>query len=152
MPFYFIDNNAPVSEGARRRIRSHAAIGKNLGKKFVRGRKNRERKLTEQGAGNSAAKLANNSIRLQRGKVNYHGLPSHCDESLRIERQVGDGLILQGLPVAVAAGDTLLTRRGTIIHHSVQATLSLALSFMFAYNLTGSQSCPLLSPSPTRQT
>lgn len=37
MPFEFIDNNSSsIDHAARKRIRSHAASGKNVGKKIVR--------------------------------------------------------------------------------------------------------------------
>jgi hypothetical protein len=36
MPFEFIDNNAPIDRASRKRIRSHVAKGKNVGRKVVR--------------------------------------------------------------------------------------------------------------------
>ncbi|KFY93114.1 hypothetical protein V498_04558 [Pseudogymnoascus sp. VKM F-4517 (FW-2822)] len=36
MPFEFVDNNAAIDRAARRRIRSHVAIGKNVGRTIVR--------------------------------------------------------------------------------------------------------------------
>ncbi|KAF2812783.1 uncharacterized protein BDZ99DRAFT_555576 [Mytilinidion resinicola] len=36
MPFQFIDSNASADRATRRRIRSHAAMGKNVGRKIVR--------------------------------------------------------------------------------------------------------------------
>lgn len=117
MPLQFIDNNAPVSEAARRRIRSHAATGRNLGKKLVRGLKNKGFKSTDNRAVNSIDKLTSSSIRLQGGGVVYHDVPSQDVEALQIERQVGDGLMLLGLPVPVAAGDKVMTQRG-MVHHN----------------------------------
>ncbi|ATZ52810.1 hypothetical protein BCIN_08g04410 [Botrytis cinerea B05.10] len=92
MPFEFI-NNAEINRAARKRIRSHVALGRNAGKKLVRPSKMRptgmKRVVTSAGINLEAAQI--DSIRLEQKD-------SEENSMYEIERQVGDSITCLSLP------------------------------------------------------
>lgn len=92
MPFEFI-NNAEINRAARKRIRSHVALGRNAGKKLVRPSKMRptgmKRVVTSAGINLEGAQI--DSIRLEQKD-------SEENSMYEIERQVGDSITCLSLP------------------------------------------------------
>jgi hypothetical protein len=118
MPFEFIDNNATIDRALRRRIRSHVAKGKNIGRKVVRPSKIRafERKAETTTALSHVTKSSEEA----------HQLESNKWVDREIERQVGDGLPV-GLSLKQTPESRGLFLRGMFtyrrtefkIHHSL---------------------------------
>lgn len=92
MPFEFI-NNAEINRAARKRIRSHVALGRNAGKKLVRPSKMRstgmKRVVTSAAISLESAQI--DSIRLEQKD-------SEENSMYEIERQVGDSISCLSLP------------------------------------------------------
>lgn len=84
MSFQFVDNGAVCEPATRRRIRSQAALGKNLGKKIVRPSKKRAPEQKD-----------------ERKDITFKSASDAKDNQARgsmIERQVGDGLSVFSIP------------------------------------------------------
>ncbi|KAH8689180.1 hypothetical protein BGW36DRAFT_433944 [Talaromyces proteolyticus] len=93
MPFEFIDNNHPlIDRAARKRIRSHAALGKNVGRKVMRpSRKSAQRVGAKVLPGLT---YKPKSIKISNTKAYDRTL----DDVSEIQRQVGDGLPVLPVP------------------------------------------------------
>jgi hypothetical protein len=92
MPFEFIDNNTTISRAERKRIRSHAAKGRNVGKTIIRP---------------SRKKLAVTRTVQPENKENQPREPRR-----EIERQIGDGLSVLGLPAPPNLASKRLVQKG----------------------------------------
>ncbi len=97
MPFEFIDNTTAIDRAARRRIRSHVAMGKNAGKTLVR---------------RSRIKKAPNSNVYSDAIETSRGTNDKKYVSLEIERQLGDGLSVLSLPRQVTPESISLVQKG----------------------------------------
>jgi hypothetical protein len=86
IPFEFVDNNAKIDRASRRRIRSHVAKGKNVGRKVVR-------PSSDRAFGRTAEKTA--AIRpLPKCAEGAHHLENSKHVDCQIGHQLGDGLSL----------------------------------------------------------
>ena len=103
MPFEFIDNNATIDRAARRRIRSHVAIGRNAGKTLVRP----SRKKLELGVKNTTA-----VTRIPKVIEDTRDSGINEDVPYEIERQVGNGLSVFSIPKQLNPASTGLVQRG----------------------------------------
>ncbi|TVY48307.1 hypothetical protein LOCC1_G001955 [Lachnellula occidentalis] len=101
MPFEFVNNNASIDRVARSRIRSHVAIGRNVGKTIVRPSRKRMNELRVK------APIA---LILKAEKV-AHDLENKQDVVPEIERQVGDGLSVFTFPEHVMPASKGLLQR-----------------------------------------
>ena len=83
MPLEFIDSNTPIDRATRRRIRSHAATGKNAGKTLVRPSRKKLR-----------IEIRNNTSLDGNIEVQEDSLDSEKNKDVvhEIERQIGNGL------------------------------------------------------------
>lgn len=104
MRLEFIDNNTVIDRAARKRIRSHAAMGRNAGKTLVRPSR---KKLFGPGVSTTTA-----FIPIPKVQVEGHQSESSEDAVPGIERQVDDGLCF---PVQLAPGSRSLVRRGMYV-------------------------------------
>jgi hypothetical protein len=116
MGFEFVNNNATIDRASRRRIRSHAAKGKNVGRKLVR-----PSKIKAFGRKSQSATAFKHNPEDEEGKEvkEAHHLEGSQSVIRQIERQVGDGLF---------------------DHFSLQQTpeyRSVFLKSMFTYRETG---------------
>ena len=103
MPLEFIDNNSTIDRAARRRIRSHMAMGRNAGKTLVRpSRKNLGQEI----------KNATGLIRIPKTIDDTCDSESNEYENNEIERQVGDGLSVLSIPKQRNPGSTGLVQKG----------------------------------------
>lgn len=84
MSFQFVDNGAVCDPATRRRIRSQAALGKNLGKKLVRPSKKRALEQKDERKGTTFKTASDTMENDARGSM--------------IGRQVGDGLSVFSIP------------------------------------------------------
>jgi hypothetical protein len=102
MVFAFVDNNATIDRAARKRIRSHVAIGRNAGKTIVRS--SREKAV---GLGAIAASARNPTVKCVE-KARY----SKNEEDLVpiFYRQVGDGLSVVSFPEQPAVSKDLVQK------------------------------------------
>ncbi len=116
MPPEFIDNNAIIDRAARRRIRSHVAMGRNAGKTLVRPSK---RKL---GLG---IKNATALSRIPKVVEDTRDSESNEDVFYEIERQVGDGLSVLSIPKHPNPGSTGLVQKGMYVWSSTKLQISL---------------------------
>jgi hypothetical protein len=90
MPFEFVDNNATIDRASRRRIRSHVAKGKNLGRKLVR-----PSRIKTFGRKSEGATTLNHNPEFDEEEDEAdvgHNLKARQSVVRQIERQVGDGL------------------------------------------------------------
>jgi hypothetical protein len=99
MPFVFL-NNANIDRNARKLIRSHAAKGRNVGKKLP-----------------SRRKHCKPDVRIVApiGRPNAIADAKDCESGeaiLTIERQIGDGLSVLSFPVEVTPASRGLLQRG----------------------------------------
>lgn len=101
MSFAFIDNTIAIDHATRRRIRSHAAIGRNAGKSLVRSSKKGEYKPIVM----STADLSC----IPDMVWDAYELKRHQQTIPEIERQVGDGLCFPG---KMSPGSRHLARKG----------------------------------------
>lgn len=103
MPFEFVDNNATIDRAARRRIRSHVAMGKNAGKTIVRS----SRKTAFRPGVKSATYYAHVP------KVIEDARSAEDNDSVAsdIERQIGDGLSVLSFPDSLIRGSKGLVQR-----------------------------------------
>ena len=86
MPFEFVDNNAAIDRAARKRIRRHVAMGRNVGRKLAR--PSRKASLELGGAAATAFRYTPNA---EDQESNNELVPV-------IERQIGDGLSVPSFP------------------------------------------------------
>jgi len=104
MSFEFVDNNAGIGLSSRRRIRSHVAMGRNVGKKLVRP----SRKKASAMRVKTAIDLVNISVPAE----SDHKLDSRRKTTFWPERQVGDGLSVLSFPEQLSPGSKSLVQRG----------------------------------------
>ncbi|KAF2669202.1 hypothetical protein BT63DRAFT_413660 [Microthyrium microscopicum] len=92
MPFEFVDNNATIDRASRRRIRSHVALGKNLGRKHVR--QSRIKALGRTAEAATAATKGSSPQEEEHGKqeATQH-LRTRQYAVPQVDRQVGDGTL-----------------------------------------------------------
>ena len=107
MPLEFIDNNATIGRAARRRIRSHVAMGRNAGKTLVRP----SRKKLGLGITNTTA-----LIRFPKVIQDTRDSESNEDVVYEIEPQVGDVLSVLSVPKQQNPGSTGLVQKGMYGH------------------------------------
>lgn len=105
MPFEFIDNNAALSPAARRRIRSHAATGKNAGKTIRR----RSKKSALSGRIRTEFRIQD-ATRLQSDARPDSEVTKEL--APKIEGQVGDALSTLFFPVHVPPENRPVVKRG----------------------------------------
>jgi hypothetical protein len=89
MPFEFIDNNATIDRASRRRIRSHVAKGKNVGRKLVR--PSRIKAFGRKAESAKAPTHIPEVFEEEGEKEAAHNLRTHPSIVRQIERQIGDG-------------------------------------------------------------
>lgn len=106
MSFQFVDNNATINGAARRRIRSHVAMGRNAGKKIAR--------PSRKEAFGQRIKTSTTLIRIPKVIEDIHDSESSGDILLRLGRQVGDGLSVLSFPEQLTAGSKGLVQKGMI--------------------------------------
>jgi len=104
MPFEFVDNNAAISCSARKRIRSHVAMGRNAGKKLLRPSRKKASGLRV----GTVIELAS----ILRPEENDHELKRGREIIPRFERQVGDGLSVLSFPEQLTPASKSLVQRG----------------------------------------
>ncbi|KFZ02795.1 hypothetical protein V502_11511 [Pseudogymnoascus sp. VKM F-4520 (FW-2644)] len=92
MPFEFVDNNAAIDRAARRRIRSHVATGKNVGRTLVRPSRT---KATAREAG---ARPIAAIVCVSRVGADARNLEVEEESGCAIERMIGDGLSVFSFP------------------------------------------------------
>jgi hypothetical protein len=102
MPFEFVNNNASIDRSARKRIRSHAAIGKNAGKTILR--------PSRKGAFVLRAKPGTAKVEKAAPDVESEVVMP------KVERQIGDGLSVLCLPVPVTPGSKGIVQKGMYGH------------------------------------
>jgi hypothetical protein len=99
MPFEFVNNNDTIDPASRRRIRSHVAKGKNVGRKLVR--PSRIKAFERKAQGGTALDHIPSRPKVREGdeqneqegeEEEAHHLESSQCVVHQIERQVGDGL------------------------------------------------------------
>lgn len=98
MLFEFVDNSSPIGRVARKRIRSHVAVGKNAGKTVVRpSRKNASVLRAEHTLGTPGPLYT-----------------SKCDKIVpsSIGRQIGDGLSVMCIPTTLSPGFRRIVQKG----------------------------------------
>jgi hypothetical protein len=141
MPFEFVDNNAAIDRAARRRIRSHVAMGRNAGKTLVRPSRKKAFRLRVQ--------TATALTRIPKLVEDAHDFESNKKMVPEIERQVGDGLSVLSFPEQMTPRSRRLVQRGMYDHlqtenaHWVSSLIIvyyLALSF-----ISGPRHAPELS-------
>ena len=118
MPFEFVDNNAVIDHAARRRIRSHVAKGKNVGKTIVR--------TSRQKAFGSKANSTRELVRIPKASEDEADSESWDRAVDEIERQLGDGLSAFSFPVQIGPESRSLVLRGRSCYRS-QAREKMAL-------------------------
>jgi hypothetical protein len=140
MPLEFIDNNATIDRAARRRIRSHVAMGRNAGKTFVR----LSRKKLGLGMKNTKA-----LIRIPKVIEGTRDSESNDHVVHEIERQVGDGLSVLSIPQRPSPESTGLIQRGMYsllksenskLNHPI--SLLIILYYLVFSFISGSQDNP----------
>lgn len=102
MPFEFVDNNATISHTARKRIRSHVAIGRNAGKKLVR--------PSRKAILGPMVKDITAVIRTPKAVEKAYSSEVSKDVFPQIERQVGDGLSVLSFPEQPTKSKALVQR------------------------------------------
>ena len=108
MPVEFI-NNAAIDRTARKRIRSHVAMGKNAGKKLARPSRKRTTGMRFE--------IATPIIDLPKFQDDPEssGFKGLEEETIyEIKRQVGDSLSVLSFPEQHSVGDKRLVQRGMI--------------------------------------
>jgi hypothetical protein len=90
MPFEFVDNNATIDRASRKRIRSHVAKGKNVGRKLVR--PSRIKAFGRKTESATALNHVPESFEGEDEEKAVHNLRHRQCVVHQIERQVGDGL------------------------------------------------------------
>jgi hypothetical protein len=105
MPFKFI-NNADIDHRARKLIRSHAAKGKNVGKKLQR------RKRTEPRTTITTPSSCSQSVDISKTAA-YSQYVESYNAVLTIERQLGDALSVLPIPEALITTSRGLIQQGT---------------------------------------
>ena len=104
MGFQFIDNNTSIGPDARRRIRCHAASGKNVGRTITRPSKKKARELDCKTAATSA-----NALQISTASPQEIGR--------LLERQLDDGVSLLALPADVSQEPPGLVHKGDYSFH-----------------------------------
>jgi hypothetical protein len=113
MPFEFVDNNVAIDRTARRRIRSHVAMGRNAGRTLVRPSRRKA-------AGRGGAVVATFCIpRIV--EDDSCSLGSKDEGVYAIERLVGNGLSVVSFPDQVDVKSRGLVQRG--VYSSFQADI-----------------------------
>lgn len=104
MPFEFVDNNAPIDRDARKKIRSHVAIGRNVGKTHSR-------------PSRKEAFVLPTKTRISKAvqKIPHLDSDESIDLVVEIERQIGDGLSVLCLPALLTLGSRSTVRKGMCI-------------------------------------
>lgn len=92
MPFEFVDNNAAIDRATRRRIRTHVATGKNVGRTLVRPSRTKAA-VREAGARPTAAIVC-----VPRVVVDARNMEVEEEGGCEIERMVGDRLSVFSFP------------------------------------------------------
>ncbi|KFY40278.1 hypothetical protein V495_05502 [Pseudogymnoascus sp. VKM F-4514 (FW-929)] len=92
MPFEFVDNNAAIDRAARRRIRSHVATGKNVGRTLVR--PSRMKAGTREAGDRPAAAI----VCIPRVVADARNAKDKEEGGCAIERMIGDGLSVLSFP------------------------------------------------------
>jgi hypothetical protein len=92
MPFEFVDNNATIDRAARRRIRSHVATGKNVGRTIVR--PSRMKAESREAGIRSAAAI----VCVPRVVADARNAKEVEEGGCAIERMIGDGLSVLSFP------------------------------------------------------
>ena len=105
MPFQFIDNNSEIDPTARRRIRCHAATGKNVGRTILRPSKKNL-------IGPKPAKVTAPSQILQTRVTRATVVKNEQNSVLKIERQIGSGLSGLFLPAELSGEPLKVVHRG----------------------------------------
>jgi hypothetical protein len=118
MSFEFVDNNGAIDRAARRRIRSHVALGRNAGKTLAR----RSRKDASRGKPRPSEAFTPFQDEVQEA----YAAESNAEVSWEVGRQVGDGLSVLFLPAQVDSKSKALVQRGTHAFQDLQ-TLYLHL-------------------------
>jgi hypothetical protein len=104
MTFEFVDNNTAIDRAARRRIRSHVAMGRNAGKKLTRpSRKEAFRLKTKTGM--AAVGISDVLESMQDSENSGEIVPE-------IGRPIGDDLSVLFFPVQLNSGSRRLVQRG----------------------------------------
>lgn len=102
MPFQFVDNTASIDRDARKKIRSHVAIGRNAGKRHSRPSRKEAFVLPTKTTIQTAVQSTPNLIS-----------DENVDEASEIERQIGDELSVLCLPAPlISPGSRPMIRRG----------------------------------------
>lgn len=92
MAFEFVDNNAAIDRAARRRIRSHVALGKNAGRTLVR--PSRTKAAAREAGDQSVAAI----VCVPRVVADARNVEVEEEGSCAIERMIGDGLSVFSFP------------------------------------------------------
>lgn len=145
MPFEFINNNAAIDRAARKRIRSHVAMGRNAGKTLVRPSRKKALGLGLRAkTTTTAAALAYIPKKVVVEKA--HDSETTCNEEVvpEIERQLGDGLSVLPVAAQVTPGSRVLVQRGMYVGHiqtenansNIHRVSSLTIvSYLYSYFL-----------------
>jgi hypothetical protein len=104
MHFQFIDNNSKLCHAAKRRIRTHAAKGKNLGRTVVRPSK--KNVLSQR---RELVRVLPLRVALPRTSSSPE---SEQDVALTIGRQIGDGLSGLSFPAELSQEPRELVQKG----------------------------------------
>jgi hypothetical protein len=107
MPYEFINNNAQINPTARRRIRSHAATGKNLGKTLVR----RSRKDLL-GSGPRPFQVTVPERLLPPPEPHDTRAQPRQHAATTFDRQIGDGVSISSLPIDFLGESRALVHKG----------------------------------------
>jgi hypothetical protein len=102
MPFEFVDNNAAIDRAARKRIRSHVALGRNAGKTLIR--PSRKKALGVKTTTLPALICMPEVLE----DAHAHDSESVEDTVPEIQRQIGDGLSIFSFPVRLTPGSKSL--------------------------------------------
>lgn len=143
MPIEFIDNNAAIGRVARKRIRSHVAMGRNAGKTLVRP----SRKSTGPAIPNTTGVVRFPKILEDRHDSTSRNL-SIRDRCYEIERPVGDVLSIFSIPKPLNSESAGLVEKGMYaglffkVHRLMSLTSISSLVFSF---IGGSRYNPELS-------
>jgi hypothetical protein len=101
MPFEFVDNSTALGRDARKKIRSHVAMGRNVGKTYARPSRKAAFVLSAKAA---VPKAVKKTPQLESSRA--------LDVFFEIERQIGDGLSVLCLPAPLTPGSSSLVRKG----------------------------------------
>jgi hypothetical protein len=101
MAFEFVNNNTSLGRDVRKKIRSHVAMGRNVGKTYARPSRKAAFVISTKTA---APKAVKKRPQLESSR--------EVDIFFEIERQIGDGLSVLCLPAPLTPGSSSLVRKG----------------------------------------